>query len=78
MLTVIDLLAALREIADEYGDLPVAVTVQPNYPLAGSLDSVRVTGRDGEEPKLHLFANPADHGPSFFEGDDDQNVETVL
>ena len=78
MLTVTDLLAALKEIADEYGDLPVAVTVQPNYPLAGNIDSARVTGRDGEELKLHLFANTTENGPSFFEGDDDQTVVTVL
>ena len=78
MLTVNDLLAALQEIAEDWGDLPVAVTVQPNYPLAGNIDSARVTGRDGEEPKLHLFANTTEYGPSFFEGDDDQTVETVL
>lgn len=78
MLTVNDLLAALQELADDYGDLPVAVTVQPNYPLAGNIDSARVTGRDGEEPKLHLFANTTEYGPAFYEEEDDQNVETVL
>ena len=78
MLTVNDLLAALQELADDYGHLQVAVTVQPNYPLAGNIDSARVTGRDGEEPKLHLFANTTEYGPAFYEEDDDQNVETVL
>lgn len=78
MFTVNDLIAALKEIGDEYGDLPVAVTVQPGYPLAGNIDSARVTGRDGEELKLHLFANTTENGPSFFEGDDGQTVVTVL
>ena len=78
MLTVNDLLAALQELSDEYGDLPIAVTVQPGYPLAGNIDSARITGRDGEEPKLHLFANTTEYGPEFYEVEDEQNIETVL
>lgn len=77
MLTVNDLLASLREIADEYGDLPVAVTVQPNYPLSGSVASARVTGPTSA-PRLHLFANTDEYGPSFNDEDDEQHIETVL
>ena len=78
MLTVSDLLASLQEIVDEYGDLPVAVTVQPGYPIAGNIDSARITGPTGADKKLYLFAQTTEYGPSFYEGDDDQNVETIL
>lgn len=78
MLTVNDLLAALQDIADEHGDLPIAVTVQPNYPLAGNVQTVRVTERQGEAPKLHFCAETTEYGPTFHEGDDEQHIETVL
>ena len=77
MLTVSELIAALQEIADDYGHLPVAVTVQPGYPLAGNVASARVTGPKSA-PKLHLFANTDEYGPSFSEEDDGQNIETIF
>ena len=77
MLTVNELIAALQEIADDYGHLPIAVTVQPNYPLSGSVASARVTGPT-HAPKLHLFASTDEYGPSFNDEDDDQTIETVL
>ena len=77
MLTVNELLAALQDIAADYGRLPVAVTVQPGYPLAGNVASARVTGPTGA-PKLHLFANTDEYGPSFNDEDDQQNIETIL
>lgn len=77
MLTVNELLTALQEIADDYGHLPVAVTVQPGYPLAGNVASARVTGPT-HSPKLHLFANTDEYGPAFNDEDDEQHIETVL
>ena len=77
MLTVNELLAALQDIAADYGHLPVAVTVQPGYPLAGNISSARVTGPT-HAPKLHLFANTDEYGPSFNDEDDEQHIETVL
>ena len=77
MMTVNELLAALQTIADDYGHLPVAVTVQPDYPVAGNVKAARITGPKAA-PKLHLFANTDEYGPNFDEEEDAQNIETVL
>lgn len=77
MLTINDLIAALQDIADDYGHLPVAVTVQPDYPLAGNVKAARITG-PAAAPKLQLFANPDEYGPAFDEGADEQHIKTVL
>ena len=77
MLTVNDLLAALQDIAADYGHIPVAVTVQRAYPVTGNVASARVTG-PAHAPKLHLFANTDEYGPSFNDEDDQQNIETIL
>lgn len=77
MLTVNDLLAALQDIADDYGHLPVAVTQQRAYPVTGNIASARVTGPTSA-PKLHLFADSNEYGPYFNEDDDEQHIETVI
>ena len=77
MLTVNELITALQEIAADYGHLPVAVTVQRAYPVAGNVASARVTG-PANAPKLHLFANTDEYGPSFNDEEDEQHIKTVL